>query len=65
LIAAGLIWGLYIQRISVEPASVEKMAYPLPQKTSIAVLPFKNISGDSKQEFLADGITESIIGAIS
>jgi adenylate cyclase len=29
------------------------------------VLPFKNISGDSEQEFLADGITESLIGAIS
>ena len=37
----------------------------LPDKPSIAVLPFKNISGDPEQEFMADGITESIIGAIS
>jgi len=47
------------------PVSVKKLAFPLPQKPSIAVLPFKNISGDSEQEFLADGITESLIGAIS
>ena len=37
----------------------------LPDKPSIAVLPLKNISGDLEQEFLADGITESIIGTIS
>lgn len=65
VIIAGLIWNLYSQRVSIEAASVEKMAYPLPEKTSIAVLPFKNLSGKSEQEFLADGITESIIGAIS
>jgi len=47
------------------PVSVKKLAFPLPDKPSIAVLPFKNISGDSEQEFLADGITESLIGAIS
>jgi adenylate cyclase len=47
------------------PASLKNMAFPLPDKPSIAVLPFKNISGDSEQEFLADGITESLIGAIS
>jgi adenylate cyclase len=63
-VAAG-IWQFYMNRTSIEPATVEKMAYPLPEKTSIAVLPFKNISGESEQEFLADGITESIIGAIS
>jgi len=49
----------------LETASVDKMAFPLPDKPSIAVLPFKNISGESEQEFLADGITESIIGAVS
>jgi TolB-like protein len=35
------------------------MAYPLPDKPSIAVLPFDNMSGDSEQEYIADGFTES------
>ena len=41
------------------------MAFPLPDKPSIAVLPFANMSGDPKQEFLCDGMTEEIITALS
>lgn len=59
------IWQFYMHRPSVEPASVEKMAFPLPDKPSLAVLPFDNMSGDPKQEYLSDGITESIISAVS
>ena len=54
-----------MQRPSVEPASVEKMVYPLPDKPSIAVLPFNNLSGDQKQTHLVDGLTENIIGGLS
>ncbi len=49
----------------VEVASKEKMAFPLPDKPSIAVLPFVNLSGDPAQEFFADGMTEEIITALS
>ncbi|MGB5747946.1 MAG: adenylate/guanylate cyclase domain-containing protein [Desulfobacterales bacterium] len=65
VIVAG-IWQFY-QRQSkgVEPASVEKMAFSLPDKPSIAVLPFDNLSGNPEDEFIADGISESIITALS
>lgn len=49
----------------VEPASVERMAFPLPDKPSIAVLPFTNMSGDPEQEYFVDGMTEDITTALS
>jgi adenylate cyclase len=42
----------------------KKMARPLPDKHSIAVLPFVNMSDDPKQEFFSDGISEDIINAL-
>ena len=43
----------------------EPTALPLPDKPSIAVLPFQNISGDPEQEYFADGMVEEIITALS
>jgi len=48
-----------------QTGSNQKMAFPLPEKPSIAVLPFDNLSGDPDQEYLADGISENIITALS
>ena len=62
--AALVIWNSYF-RTEFEPASVEKMAYPLPDKPSIAVLPFVNMSGDESDEYIADGLSENIISSLS
>jgi len=61
------IWQVFMHPTPppVEPASVDKMVLPLPEKPSIAVLPFENLSGDPDQVYIADGITENIITGLS
>jgi len=44
---------------------IDKPPLPLPDKPSIAVLPFANMSGDAEQEYFADGMVEEIITALS
>ena len=49
----------------VEPAASMASPIVLPDKPSIAVLPFQNMSGDPEQEYFADGMVEEIITALS
>ena len=63
--SAALIWLHYQGQSQFEPASVDRMPYPLPGRPSVAVLPFDNMSGDPEQDFFCDGLTEEIITALS
>jgi len=55
----------YRIQLSGVSAQSERQSLALPDKPSIAVLPFANMSGDPEQEYFADGVSEDIITAIS
>jgi adenylate cyclase len=56
---------LLAERASVPSMVPETAPRPVPDRPSIAVLPFKNVSGEPEQEYFVDGITEDIITALS
>jgi adenylate cyclase len=61
---------VHVYRIIVDPSRRQptpsaRPALALPDKPSIAVLPFTNLSGDPEQDYFADGIVEDIITALS
>jgi len=66
IVAAGLLWRLVLHPPrSPQVASVQRMAHSLPDKPSIAVLPFVNLSADKSQDFMVDGMTEDLIAALA
>jgi adenylate cyclase len=59
-------WPVRVYRVRPSGAAASsRPALSLPDKPSIAVLPFENMSGDPDQEYFADGMTEDIITALS
>ncbi|NRG18606.1 adenylate/guanylate cyclase domain-containing protein [Rhizobiales bacterium] len=68
-VAAGLVGGAYFfwpgVRQVAEPAREALMAHPLPDKPSIAVLPFKNVTAQDEAGWFADGVTEDLITDLS
>ena len=65
VVSALVVWRVYFYSPPGKVASIERMAFPLPNKPSIAVLPFVNMTDDSRQEFFCDGLSEEIITALS
>ncbi len=65
VIVGGFTAWLQPWKSDVERADPAKMAFALPDKPSIAVLPFTNMSDDKEQEYFADGVTEDIITDLS
>ncbi len=64
LVLGGLVlW--QVQNPRVETASVQRMALPLPNRPSIAVLPFTSLGMDPRQELLSDGVARDIITDLS
>lgn len=64
-ITAAIFWNYYYLPAPVDIDPEGKMTFALPKGPSIAVLPFNNMSRDPEQDFFCDGITETIIGALS
>jgi TolB-like protein/Tfp pilus assembly protein PilF len=59
------VYRIVSERIAPMEATSRSPALPLPDKPSVAVLPFQNKSGYPEQEYFADGISEDIITALS
>ena len=57
------LWQPWVGKVG--QADPDKMAFPLPTKPSIAVLPFDNLTGDKAQDYLADGLSENIITTLA
>jgi TolB-like protein len=57
--------GLVTEAADTEPTLLPKLAPPLPDKPSLAILPFENMTGDPDEDYFVDGTVEEIITAIS
>jgi adenylate cyclase len=65
LVGAAAAWQFALAPKRVEKADPGKMAYPLPDRPSIAVLAFTNMSGDPKDDLFGDGLAEGMINGLS
>lgn len=65
-LAAGLGWWQpWVRRDAVQTSTQQRIAYPLPDKPSVAVLPFINVTGNKDQDHLAQGLTDDLITQLS
>jgi adenylate cyclase len=59
------IWKTHLSPTPIKVASIERMRYPLPDKPSIVILPFVNMSKEPDQEYFIDGLTDDLITDLS
>jgi adenylate cyclase len=60
-----IAWPVRVYRVQLNGATTARTPLPIPDKPSIAVLPFDNLSADPDQAYLADGFVEAITAALS
>ncbi len=67
IIAGVALWQFFLHPgpPSADKVDLRKVAFPIPGKASIAVLPFQNMTGDPQQEYFSEGIAEQIITGLS
>jgi adenylate cyclase len=67
VIGAAVVWQFAFHKTPPTPEKVDlrKVAFAPPDKTSIAVLPFQNMTGDPQQEYFSDGMAEQLITGLS
>src|SRR5215469_188015 len=62
---AAAFWRFYLPHPALTAAGATARPPTLPDKPSLAVLPFANLSGDPAQDYLADGLTDNLIDALA
>jgi TolB-like protein/DNA-binding winged helix-turn-helix (wHTH) protein len=65
LVGAGVATSMHLWKPRLEAASPERMAFPLPEKPSIAVLPFVSLDGGAAQELIGEALTKGVIDALA
>jgi adenylate cyclase len=66
-IGAAAVWQFALHKAPPpeEKIDLRKVAFPVPGKASIAVLPFQNMTGDPQQDYFSDGMAEQLITGLS
>jgi TolB-like protein/DNA-binding winged helix-turn-helix (wHTH) protein len=65
LIGAGMATWAQLRGARLETALRERLAFPLPERPSIAVLPFASLSSDSAQDLISEALTENLVNTIA
>src|SRR5829696_2185358 len=65
IVGAGVVTWSQLRTIRSETAGPGRLALPLPEKPSVAVMPFANLSSDAAQDLISQRLTESLVNALA